>query len=57
VKTKERELARALRREEGASINEIARRVGVSKSSVSHWVRDIELSQAQHEELLRRNPA
>lgn len=57
VKTKQRELARTLRREEGASINEIARRVGVSKSSVSYWVRDIELTAEQHEELLRRNPA
>jgi transposase-like protein len=57
MKTKERELARRLRREEGAAIGEIARRVGVSKSSVSIWVRDIELSAAQHEALVQRNPA
>jgi transposase-like protein len=57
VKTEERELVRRLRREEGASIKEIARRVGVSTSSVSCWVRDIELTQQQHDELRRRNPA
>ena len=57
VKTVERELARALRRDEGASIKEIARRVGVSISSVSHWVRDIELTPEQHAQLLLRNPA
>jgi AcrR family transcriptional regulator len=57
VKTRERELARYLRREEGAAINEIARRVGVSKSSVSLWVRDIELTEEQRQTLLERNPA
>jgi transposase len=57
VKTRERELARHLRRNEGAAINEIARRVGVSKSSVSLWVRDIELTEAQRQALLERNPA
>jgi AcrR family transcriptional regulator len=57
VKTQERELARRLRREEGAAINEIARRVGVSKSSVSLWVRDIDLTDEQRQALLERNPA
>jgi transcriptional regulator with XRE-family HTH domain len=57
VKTRERELARHLRRNEGAAINEIARRVGLSKSSVSLWVRDIELTDAQRQALLERNPA
>jgi len=57
VKTEQREQARRLRRNEGASINEIATRVGVSKSSVSYWVRDIELTDEQTAELLRRNPA
>jgi transposase-like protein len=57
MKTEERELARAIRREEGASIKEIARRVGVAPSSVSLWVREIELTPAQKRELLRRNPA
>ena len=57
MKTQERELARYLRREEGAAINEIARRVGASKSSVSLWVRDIELSEEQRQALLERNPA
>jgi transposase-like protein len=55
VKTRERELARKLRREEGASIKEIARRVDVSVSSVSLWVRDIELTTRQEAMLRLRN--
>jgi transcriptional regulator with XRE-family HTH domain len=57
VKTRERELARRIRHEEGAPINEIAKRLGVSKSSVSLWVRDIELSAEQRQALLEKNPA
>lgn len=57
VKTRERELARRLRRDEGASIKDIARRVGVSVSSVSLWVRDIELTPEQHAALAARNVA
>lgn len=57
MKTRERELARALRRNEGASIKDIARRVGVSVSSVSVWVRDIELTAEQHAALQLRNVA
>ena len=57
MKTEERERARTMRRDEGAPIKEIARRVGVAASSVSRWVRDIELTAAQEQELLRRNPA
>lgn len=57
VKTNERELARRLRRESGAAISEIARLVGVSKSSVSLWVRDIQLTDEQHQALLDQNPA
>jgi transcriptional regulator with XRE-family HTH domain len=57
VKTRERELARRLRREDGLPINEIARRVSVSKSSVSIWVRDIELTPQQQEALRAKNPA
>jgi transposase-like protein len=47
VKTEERIEARRLRREEGESIKRIARRLNVSISSVSLWVRDIELSADQ----------
>jgi transcriptional regulator with XRE-family HTH domain len=57
MKTAERDHARQLRRDEGLPIKEIARRVGVSVSSVSVWVRDIALTPEQHAELLRRNPA
>jgi transcriptional regulator with XRE-family HTH domain len=48
MKTAERELARRLRREQGLSVNDLARVVGVSKSSISLWVRDIELTPEQH---------
>jgi transcriptional regulator with XRE-family HTH domain len=55
MKTRERNQARRLRREDGKSIKEIARLVGVSVSSVSLWVRDIELTEAQVEALRLRN--
>jgi transposase-like protein len=57
MKTLERGEARRLRREQGLPIKEIARRLDVAVSSVSVWVRDIELTVAQHEALLNRNPA
>jgi transcriptional regulator with XRE-family HTH domain len=57
VKTKERVRARELRRSEGWSIKQIARELAVSRSSVSLWVRDIELTEAQRAALLERNPA
>jgi hypothetical protein len=44
-----------MRRGEGRSIKEIARLLGVSKSSVSLWVRDIELTDGQHAALQARN--
>ncbi|MCC6615169.1 MAG: helix-turn-helix domain-containing protein [Anaerolineae bacterium] len=43
--------ARRLRRDHGMSIKDICRRLGVSKSSVSLWVRDIPLTDAQVERL------
>jgi transcriptional regulator with XRE-family HTH domain len=57
VKTRERQLARRIRQDEGASIKEIAWRVGVSVSSISAWVRDIELSEDQLSALRAKNPA
>jgi len=39
------------------SMKEIERRLAVSRSSVSLWVRDIELTPEQHAGLVRRNPA
>jgi transcriptional regulator with XRE-family HTH domain len=57
VKTIERAEARRLRRNDGLPIKEIARRLGVSRSSVSLWVRDIELTEAQRRKLLSMNPA
>jgi hypothetical protein len=57
VKTAERRQARELRRKEGRSVREIADLVGVSRATVSLWVRDIELTAEQHAALLARNPA
>jgi transposase len=41
MKTLERDRARILRRDGGCSVKEIARIVGVSRSSVSLWVRAV----------------
>jgi transcriptional regulator with XRE-family HTH domain len=57
VKTYEREEARRLRREHGLPIKEIARRVGVARSSVSVWVRDVRLTPDQIDSLRQLNPA
>src|SRR5687767_1433576 len=51
TKQNEREQARRLRREEGMSIIEIAQLIGVAKSSVSTWVRDIQLTPEQIQRL------
>ena len=40
---------------EGCSVNEIARELRVSKSSVSLWVRDIPLSDEQRQALLKKS--
>ncbi|MBZ0306477.1 MAG: hypothetical protein K8I82_10455 [Anaerolineae bacterium] len=57
MKPEKREEARRLRREEGLPITDICQRLGVAKSSVSLWVRDIELTPAQQEELHRQHYA
>lgn len=51
-----KEEARRLRKEEGLSLGEIKDRLGVAKSSVSNWVRDIELSDEQKNRLATLNP-
>jgi transcriptional regulator with XRE-family HTH domain len=56
VKSIERDEARRLRAQEGLAIRVIAERLGVSKSSVSTWTRDIELTEEQHERLREANP-
>lgn len=47
VATDRRTLARDLRRERGLSLKAIATEVGASVSSVSRWVRDVELAEHQ----------
>ena len=56
MKKEQREEARRLRLEEGLSVKEICTRLGVAKSSVSVWVRDIELTSEQRTALKKRNP-
>jgi transcriptional regulator with XRE-family HTH domain len=53
MKTDEQRRARELRRQ-GWSVKEIERFLGVSRSSVSSWVRDVELSPAQRRALASR---
>jgi transcriptional regulator with XRE-family HTH domain len=56
VKPEARREARRLRERNGLPVNAIAARLGVSKSSVSRWVRDIELTTEQHAVLEAMNP-
>jgi transposase-like protein len=57
VKPEKRAEARKLRSEQGMALGAIAQQLGVSKGSVSLWVRDIELTRSQQAALLARNPA
>jgi Homeodomain-like domain-containing protein len=54
MKTAKRYRARKLRSEQGLSVKQLGRMLGVSQSTVSLWVRDIELTSTQREELKRR---
>ena len=56
MKVKEKKDARRLRKEEGMAVGKIADKLGVSKSSVSLWVRDIELTDKQKTILVANNP-
>jgi transcriptional regulator with XRE-family HTH domain len=56
MKYKEMQEAIRLRQQDGLPIREIAKKLGVAKSSVSLWVRDVELSPQQKEVLLGKNP-
>ena len=56
MKVAEREAARRLRREKGLPIKAIAATLGVSPSSVSRWVKDVELTPAQEAALREANP-
>lgn len=55
MKVKEKEEAKRLRKEEGMSVKKIARQLGVSKGTVSRWVRDIQLTDDQKAALLLNN--
>ncbi len=53
MKIKEKKLSRELRKQ-GWSLNEIRQKIKVSKSSVSLWVRDIELTKKQKQKLSKK---
>lgn len=55
MKLEEQAAARKMR-QEGESVCVIAKKIGVSKGSVSRWVRDIELTKEQTATLAMRNP-
>lgn len=55
MKSEQRSKARELR-SQGHAINKIAKTLDVAKSSVSAWVRDIELSEEQIKTLQQQNP-
>jgi transposase-like protein len=50
MKTKEKQKALEMRKN-GMAMGEIARKLGVAKSSVSYWVRDVSLTNKQRERL------
>lgn len=56
LKLKEQQEARRMRRDNGLALSEIAARLGVAKSTVSVWVRDIVLSDVQVAQLVACNP-
>jgi AcrR family transcriptional regulator len=56
MKAREQKAARE-RRRQGAGVKTIAAELGVSTSSVSRWVRDIELSLDQRAALAQRDPS
>lgn len=53
MKAKEKRTAEQMRRQ-GHSLNEIAKKLGVAKSTASLWVRDVELSEKAKECLLSK---
>lgn len=55
AKPKTRQAARQLRQQDGLSIKEIAEKLGAARSSVSVWVRDIDLTPQQQARLDERN--
>jgi hypothetical protein len=57
MKKDQREEARRLRREQGLAITDICKQLGVAKSSVSVWVRDIVLTEAQQVALNKQHYA
>lgn len=54
AKSAERLLAEQLRRGEGLSYNEISAKTGISKSTLSYWLRDVPLEPGQEQRLQDR---
>ena len=54
AKSEKRLLAEELRSEQGLSYNEISGRLGVSKSTLSNWLKGLSLTVEQEEHILQR---
>ncbi len=54
AKSEKRLLAEQLRLKEGLSYNEISEQIGVSKSTLSNWLKHITLAPEQEERRARR---
>jgi transcriptional regulator with XRE-family HTH domain len=54
AKSEKRLLAEHLRTEQGFSYNEISEQIGVSKSTLSHWLKNISLTIEQEERIQQR---
>ena len=54
AKSEKRLLAEQLRSEHGYSYNEISKQVGVSKSTLSHWLKHLSLTLEQEERIQKR---
>jgi transcriptional regulator with XRE-family HTH domain len=54
AKSEKRLLAEQLRTEQGYSYNEISQQIGVSKSTLSHWLKHISLTLEQEERIQQR---
>lgn len=53
MKAKEKKIAIEMRKS-GKSMNEIAKKLNIAKSSVSYWVRDVELTKEQRKKLSQK---
>lgn len=54
VKSEKRRLAEQLRLEQGLTYNEISEQIGVSKSTLSNWLKHVHLAPEQNDRIQQR---